>query len=135
MSPSLPRRTDARQYRRMPKSATLPLSPVQAVGCCPPLARQPLSGAEAEQVAPLLKALAEPVRLRLVSLIATREGGEACVCDLNEEFDLSQPTISHHLRVLYDAGLVCREQRGTWVYYGISAAVLDAVARLLRTTA
>ena len=72
---------------------------------------------QAEQVAPLLKALADPVRLRLMSLVASREGGEACVCDLNDAFDLSQPTISHHLKVLHEAGLVDRDKRGVWVYY------------------
>ena len=81
------------------------------------LSREPLSKQQADQVAPLLKALADPVRLRLMSLVASHEGGEACVCDLNEAFDLSQPTISHHLKVLHEAGLLDREKRGVWVYY------------------
>jgi ArsR family transcriptional regulator len=72
---------------------------------------------QAEQVAPLLKALADPVRLRLMSLEASHSGGEACVCDLNDAFDLTQPTISHHLKVLHEAGLLEREKRGVWVYY------------------
>ena len=87
----------------MPKSLTV-LDPAGAAACCPPLSAEPLSQAQAEQVAPLLKALAEPVRLRLMSLIASHPGGEACVCDLNGAFDLSQPTISHHLKVLNEAG-------------------------------
>jgi ArsR family transcriptional regulator, arsenate/arsenite/antimonite-responsive transcriptional repressor len=99
-------------------SNSLPvLDPVQAVACCPPLSAQPLSAPQAEQIAPLLKALADPVRLRLMSLVASHAGGEVCVCDLTEAFDLSQPTISHHLKVLHEAGLVEREKRGVWVYY------------------
>ena len=100
----------------MSKSLTV-LSPVETVACCSPLSREPMSQAQAEQVAPLLKALADPVRLRLMSLVASHEGGEACVCDLNDAFDLSQPTISHHLKVLHEAGLLDREKRGVWVYY------------------
>ena len=79
----------------------LALSPADTAACCPPLSREPLSAGQAAQVAPLLKALADPVRLRLMSLIASHPGGEACVCDLNDAFDLSQPTISHHLKVLH----------------------------------
>ena len=93
------------------------ISPAESAACCAPLAAQPLTMEQAEQVAPLLKALADPVRLRLMSLVASREGGEACVCDLNDAFDLSQPTISHHLKVLHEAGLVDRDKRGVWVYY------------------
>ena len=95
----------------------LVLSPADTAACCPPLSRAPLSAEQAERVAPLLKALAEPVRLRLMSLIASHPGGEACVCDLNDAFDLSQPTISHHLKVLHEAGLLERDKRGVWVYY------------------
>ena len=100
----------------MPTSLTV-LDPAGAAACCPPLSAEPLTQDQAEQVAPLLKALAEPVRLRLMSLIASHPGGEACVCDLNGAFDLSQPTISHHLKVLNEAGLVDRDKRGVWVYY------------------
>ncbi len=99
----------------------LELTPVQTVACCSPLAREPLSAATAERIAPLLKALADPVRLRLLSLVASHEGGEACVCDLNDAFDLSQPTISHHLKVLHEAGLLDRDKRGVWVYYRVNA--------------
>ncbi len=101
----------------MSKSPVLELTPVEAAACCPPLTSAPLSAEDAERIAPLLKALADPVRLRLLSLVASHADGEACVCDLNDAFDLSQPTISHHLKVLHDAGLVAREKRGTWVYY------------------
>ena len=95
----------------------LVLSPADTAACCPPLSREPLSAEQAAQVAPLLKALADPFRLRLMSLIASHPGGEACVCDLNDAFDLSQPTISHHLKVLHEAGLLDRDKRGVWVYY------------------
>src|SRR5690349_19991057 len=86
-------RIEIRQYRRMSKSSTLTLTPVQAVACCSPLSREPLTADAAERIAPLLKALADPVRLRLLSLDVVHEGREACVCDLNVSFDLSQPTI------------------------------------------
>jgi len=107
------------------------LDPPGAVACCPPLTAQPLSQAQAEQIAPLLKALADPVRLRLISLVASHPGGEACVCDLNDAFDLSQPTISHHLKVLHDAGLLDRDKRGVWAYYKIRTAALASVAALI----
>jgi ArsR family transcriptional regulator len=107
------------------------LSPVETVACCSPLAQEPMSQEQAEQVAPLLKALADPVRLRLMSLVASHEGGEACVCDLNEAFDLSQPTISHHLKVLHEAGLIDREKRGVWVYYRARTEALAGLATLI----
>jgi ArsR family transcriptional regulator len=111
------------------------LTPVQTVACCSPLSREPLSQQAADRIAPLLKALADPVRLRLMSLVASREGGEACVCELNDAFDLSQPTISHHLKVLNEAGLLERDKRGVWVYYQASAAALDGLATLIGSTA
>jgi ArsR family transcriptional regulator, arsenate/arsenite/antimonite-responsive transcriptional repressor len=109
----------------------LPERPGYGPLCCAPLSRQPLSLEQAEQVAPLLKALADPVRLRLLSLVASRQGGEACICDLNEAFDLTQPTISHHMKVLHDAGLVDRDKRGVWVYYRIRPQALSALAALI----
>ena len=99
--------------------------------CCAPLSVGPLTLEQAEQVAPLLKALADPVRLRLMSLVASREGGEACVCDLTDAFDLSQPTISHHLKVLHEAGLLDREKRGVWVYYRARADALASLGILI----
>ncbi|HVT64385.1 MAG TPA: metalloregulator ArsR/SmtB family transcription factor [Mycobacteriales bacterium] len=87
-----------------------------------------MSAEQADAVVGLLKALAEPVRLRLMSLIAATD--EACVCDLTTPFDLSQPTISHHLRVLREAGLVESERRGTWVWYRARREALDAVGNL-----
>ena len=95
---------DQCQYRCVSKSLTV-VSPAETAACCVPLSAQPLTMEQAEQVAPLLKALADPVRLRLLSLVASHEDGEACVCDLNDAFDLSQPTISHHMKVLHEAGL------------------------------
>ena len=92
------------------------------MACCSPLPREPLTVEQAEQVAPLLKALADPVRLRLLSLVASHADGEACVCDLADAFDLSQPTISHHLKVLHDLDLLERYKRGVWVYYRVRAA-------------
>ncbi len=100
----------------MPNSLTV-ISPADTAACCSPLTTEPLTTDQAEQIAPLLKALADPVRLRLLSLVASHEGGEACICELNDAFALSQPTISHHMKVLHEAGLVDRDKRGVWVYY------------------
>jgi ArsR family transcriptional regulator len=104
---------------------------LDVVACCVPLMRAPMTAEQAERVTPLLKALADPVRLRLLSLVAAHEGGEACVCDLNDAFDLSQPTISHHLKTLHTAGLLERSKRGVWVYYRVQADVLADVAALI----
>ncbi|GAB7005440.1 metalloregulator ArsR/SmtB family transcription factor [Nocardioides sp. AN3] len=93
--------------------------------------REPLSAAAAERISPLVKALADPVRLRLLSLVASHADGEACVCDLNDAFDLSQPTISHHLKLLHEAGLLDREKRGVWVYYRVKGGALSDLATLL----
>ena len=105
--------------------------PTDTAACCAPLTAAPLSMEQAEQVAPLLKALADPVRLRLLSLVASHEGGEACICDLNEAFDLSQPTISHHMKVLYEVGLVDRDKRGVWVYYRVRPQALASLGTLM----
>ncbi len=107
------------------------MTPVETVACCSPLSQDPLSREVAERIAPLLKALADPVRLRLLSLVASHADGEACVCDLNDAFDLSQPTISHHLKVLHEVGLLDREKRGVWVYYRVNAAALSDLGALL----
>lgn len=121
---------DRCQHRCVSKSG-LELTPVQTVACCSPLLHEPLTVDQAEQVAPLLKALAEPVRLRLLSLVAAHVGGEACVCDLADAFELSQPTISHHLKVLHEIGLLDRAKRGVWVYYKVRIEALADVAALL----
>lgn len=91
---------------------------------------EPMSPGQAERVAGLMKALSDPVRLRLMSMIAA--ANEACVCDLTAPFSVSQPTISHHLKVLRDAGLVSSERRGTWVWYRANWEALDAVGGLFR---
>ena len=101
--------------------------------CCAPLSDGALSADQAEQIAPLLKALADPVRLRLMSLVASSPGGEACVCDLTGAFNLSQPTISHHLKVLHEAGLLERDKRGVWVYYRVNAEALRSLGSLIGT--
>src|SRR3954465_4965375 len=121
---------DGCQHRRMSKSF-LELTPVETVACCSPLTKEPLSAEQAGHIAPLLKALADPVRLRLLSLVASHADGEACVCDLNEAFDLSQPTISHHLKVLHDVGLLDRTKRGVWVYYSVRREALADLGTLL----
>jgi ArsR family transcriptional regulator, arsenate/arsenite/antimonite-responsive transcriptional repressor len=124
---------DVCQYRHMSNSRTeLPVLN-DALACCSPLAREPMSEGTAAQVVPLLKALADPARLRLMSMVLSHEGGEACVCDLNEAFDLSQPTISHHLKVLHAAGLVDREKRGVWVYYRARPEAMQALLSLFAT--
>ena len=112
-------------------NSVLELTPVETVACCSPLTQTPLDADQAHHIAPLLKALADPVRLRLMSLVASHADGEACVCDLNDAFDLSQPTISHHLKVLHDVGLLDRSKRGVWVYYKAQPAALADLATLL----
>ncbi len=114
----------------MPKSLPV-LDPADIAACCSPLSQEPLTAGQAAQIAPLLKALADPVRLRLMSLVACHPGGEACVCDLTGAFDLTQPTISHHLKVLYDCGLLGREKRGVWVYYQARTEALAGLGALI----
>lgn len=108
------------------------LTPVSAVAaCCTPLTGEPLSEENAARLAGSLKALGDPARLRLLSMVASTESGEACVCDLTEGLNLQQSTVSHHLRILVDAGYLAREKRGTWSYYRIVPGSLDAVATLI----
>ena len=102
--------------------------------CCTPLAREPMTAEQAEQVVPMLKALADPVRLRLMSMVMSREGGEACACELLPAFELSQPTISHHLKVLHESGLLERDKRGVWVYYRARPDAVAAMGALFETT-
>jgi ArsR family transcriptional regulator len=99
--------------------------------CCTPIRRAVLPLAEAELLAGLLKAVAEPTRLRLLSLVAAHDGGEACVCDLTEPVGLSQPTVSHHLKILVDAGLLTRDKRGVWAYYRLVPGRLDQITKAL----
>ncbi|MFI9260768.1 ArsR/SmtB family transcription factor [Streptomyces sioyaensis] len=103
----------------------------EAGACCPGLLSAPLDEGQAEELAKVFKALGDPVRLRLLSMIASRAGGEVCVCDLTPAFDLSQPTISHHLKLLRQAGLIDCERRGTWVYYWLLPEMTDRLAGIL----
>jgi ArsR family transcriptional regulator len=105
--------------------------PLLDVACCAPLMREPLSSAAAVELAHTLKALADPARLRLLSMVAAHDGGEACVCDLTEPLGLTQPTVSHHLKVLVDAALLTRDKRGVWAYYAIVPGALDSLATVL----
>ncbi len=113
---------------------TLPVAATADV-CCAPLVRAPLSAEDATGLAATLKAIADPARLRLLSLVAAHGSGEACVCDLVEPLGLSQPTVSHHLKVLVDAGLLTREKRGVWAYFTLVPGALDSLASVLATPA
>jgi ArsR family transcriptional regulator, arsenate/arsenite/antimonite-responsive transcriptional repressor len=112
-----------------PPDVTLPL----ISDCCSPVVGSVLTPGEAEALAASLKAIADPVRLRLISLVAAHEGGEACVCELTEPVALSQPTVSHHLKILVDAGVLTREQRGRWAYYRLVPNTLNAISALIAT--
>jgi ArsR family transcriptional regulator len=101
--------------------------------CCPPVLQARLSKRDAEQLAVALKALADPARLRLLSFIAAQPEGEACVCHVVDAIELSQPTVSHHLRLLHEGGLVEREKRGAWVYYRIVPERLESIRAALAT--
>jgi ArsR family transcriptional regulator len=123
---------DHHQYRRVSNYREMRPVLEDAFACCTPLGVEAMSADQADLVAGLLKALSDPIRLRLMSLLAAAD--EACVCDLTAPFDVSQPTISHHLKVLRDAGLVDCERRGTWVWYRARREALDAVGALFANT-
>lgn len=99
--------------------------------CCEPSGRPVLNTADAQESARILKALSDPNRLRLLSIVKAGDAGEACVCDLTEPLDLGQPTVSHHLKILVDAGLLEREKRGTWAYYSLVPGALEKAATLI----
>jgi ArsR family transcriptional regulator len=99
--------------------------------CCAPLACEPLPESGAQELALLFKAVADPVRLRLLSLIACHDGGESCVCDLLDAFDMTPPSISYHLKILREAGLISSERRGTWVYYRVNPDVMTRMSAVL----
>ena len=129
---------DARQDRGMSIQAgrrTLDLIPAGSEAgteaCAIPLVCEPIDERAAAGLARMFKALADPVRLRLVSLIGAHQGGEVCVCELTEAFELTQPTISHHLKVLREAGIIASERRRTWVYYRLEPAALERMGALL----
>lgn len=114
-------------------SAALARRPVLPLvtDCCAPVVGELIGSAEAESLASTLKALADPARLRLISLVAAHDGSEACVCDLTGPVGLSQPTVSHHLKILVDAGILAREQRGRWAYYRLVPETLDALSTVI----
>ncbi|MGN6336821.1 ArsR/SmtB family transcription factor [Mycobacterium sp.] len=103
--------------------------------CCPALGVAALAEPQAAELAAMFKALSDPVRLRLLSLVASHPGGQACVCEISPTFDLSQPTISHHLKTLRSAGLLDCERRGTWVYYWVVPAALQRLSAVLSVDA
>jgi ArsR family transcriptional regulator, arsenate/arsenite/antimonite-responsive transcriptional repressor len=115
----------------MPKPLPLIDVTASAAACCAPLSASPLSVAEADQLAAQLKALADPTRLRLVSMLLASENGEACTCDVTEPLGVSQPTVSHHFRKLAEAGIVTGDRRGTWTYYRVVPEALTAIARVI----
>jgi len=112
-------------------TTSLPLITADAGGCCAPVTGGVLAVEDAQQLARMFKALGDPTRVRLLSMIAAQSGGEACVCDLTEPVGLSQPTVSHHMKQLVDAGLVTREQRGKWAYYAIVPEILSMLSAAL----
>ena len=119
---------------RMP-TAPLPLLSDDLAACCTPPAGEALDTAAAERLATVLKVLAEPTRLRLLSLVAARTDGEECICNLTELVGVSQPTVSHHMKLLVDAGLLEREQRGKWAYYRLVPDALDVLVGVLSRVA
>ena len=114
--------------------APQPRRALQVIGCESPLVRDPLTVEQAASAVVLFKALSDPVRLRLLSLIASHSGGEACVCELTGFFDVSEPTISHHLKALRGAGLVTSQRRASWVYYRVVPEALSGLSALLDAT-
>lgn len=112
-------------------TTSLPLSPTELAACCSPVTGGALDQEAAERLARVFKALADPARVRLVSLIAAADGGEACICDLTEPVGLTQPTVSHHMKLLVEAGLMHREQRGRWAYYRLVDGALTSLAQVL----
>jgi ArsR family transcriptional regulator len=118
---------DLCQYDRVKTIATI----ATIAASCSPLLQEPLTAEEADQLAAALKVIADPARLRLLSLIQAQPGHEACVCHLTEPLGLRQPTVSHHLKVLLNAGLVEREQRGSWAYFRVREEPLAALRELL----
>ncbi|MBN9215691.1 MAG: transcriptional regulator [Microbacterium sp. SCN 70-200] len=112
----------------------LDVTDISTASCRTPLVREPITSEEAESLALTMKALADPTRLRLLSIVAASENSEACVCDLVEPIGLSQPTISHHLKVLTSAGFLTRRKRATWAYFTLVPGALDRVSQFLSTT-
>lgn len=117
-------------------STSLPVLANDLASCCTPDADSGLGAAGAQRLASVLKVIADPTRLRLLSLVAAQGAdGEVCICNLTEPVGLTQPTVSHHMKVLVDAGLLDREQRGKWAYYRQVPGALDALAELVSKVA
>ena len=112
-------------------TSALTIEKATAELCCEPSGQPALTATDAQESARILKALSDPNRLLLLSIVKAGEGGEACVCDLTEPLDLGQPTVSHHLKILVDAGLLEREKRGTWAYYSLVPGALDRAAAMI----
>lgn len=117
----------------MPTSLPL-LEPAELAACCSPVTGGVVSDETAETLARMFKALGDPTRVKLLSMIAAADGGEACICDMTEPVGLSQPTVSHHMKLLVGAGLATREQRGRWAYYRVVPQVLQSLAAALAPT-
>lgn len=115
----------------MSAATELSITPVGIAACCSPLTGGVLDEKPARQLARMFKALGDPTRVRLISLIAAADGGEACICNLTGPVGLSQPTVSHHMRLLVEAGLVTREQRGRWAYYRLVADTFETLRRAI----
>jgi len=111
--------------------STQELSPAEVICCTPSQGQSSLTAAEAERLAARFKALADPSRLRILSIVSSSGNAEACVCDLSEPLDLGQPTVSHHLKILVDAGILHREKRGVWAYYSLVPGALEGLAATL----
>lgn len=114
---------------------TLTSRPGTGMACCSPLVREGIEPDAAAELARAFKALGDPTRVRLLSLVAAHEGAEACVCDLTEPVGLAQPTVSHHLKILVDAGLLTRDKRGKWAYYAVVPGALSRLGALLTESA
>ena len=110
----------------------LPLLSGDLAACCSPIASGVLDDDAAERLARLFRALGDRHRVRLLSMIAAADGGEACICDLTAPLGLTQPTVSHHMKQLAEAGLVTREQRGKWAYYRVVPEAMQALSDTLR---
>lgn len=113
-------------------TATLPVLAADLAACCSPLAGGALDEETAERIARVFHALGDRHRVRLLSLIAAADGGEACICDLTAPVGLAQPTISHHMKLLVEAGLVTRDQRGKWAYYRLAPGAAAPLSEMLR---
>ena len=114
-------------------TTSLPLLTTDESCHCAPVTAGVMDVEDAQRLAWMFKALGDPTRVRLLSMIAAQSGGEACVCDLTEPVGLAQPTVSHHMKLLVDSGLVSRDQRGKWAYYRVNVAALDRIATAMST--